>query len=122
MPSIEVTEDDLEKANQQIALLEELVVDYQGRGGDNSAVIGKLEADIREIRAEAKRYDYKLNPRPRAEICTLCNLHPMVTMPSRPCPSCGCIIVNAQPPSGKVHWKVPGETQGKAMAPGEEPA
>lgn len=122
MPSIEVTEHDLEKANQQIALLQENIVHFEGQPGDNSAMIAKLKADVIEIQDEARRYDYLLNPRPRAEICTLCNGHPKVEMPSKPCPWCGCILVNSQPPANKVHWKVPGETAGKVMEQGVVPA
>lgn len=121
MPSIEVTESDLEKALQQIALLEENIAHFKGAPGDNSSMIAKLEADVLEIRAEARRYDVILYPGPRPSICTLCNGHPLVEMPAKPCPNCGCTLINAQPAAGKVNWIVPGEI-GKAMAEGQVPA
>ncbi len=121
MLSIEVTEIDLEKAQQQIALLEDLVSDYKTRSGDHSTTIAAIEEDILEIKAEARQYDYLLNPRPKPEICTLCNGHPKVDMASRPCPNCGCMLVKAQPAEDKVNWRIPGELKGRAMPQGETP-
>jgi len=122
MPSIEITESDLEKANQQIAQLQANIAYFENLGGDNSKVISEIQADVKEIQAEARRYDILLNPGARPEICTLCNLHPKVETPDHPCPWCGCMLVDCQPPKNIVHWKVPGETVGKAMAEGKVPA
>lgn len=122
MPSIEVTESDLEKAHQQIVLLEDMVSDYKARSGDHSNTINDLMEDISEIRAEARNYDYLLNPRAAPEICTLCNGHPYVKMSTRPCPNCGCKLVNAQTADDVVHWKLPDSAVGKIMPVGEAPA
>lgn len=122
MPSIQVTESDLQMAQDQIKLLEDLVSDYKSRSGDHTNTIEDLMLKIKQIRDESRRYDYLLNPRPAPEICTLCNGHKYVKMPTKPCPWCGCTLINAQPAEGMVHWKVPGDAVGKELAEGQVPA
>lgn len=119
MPEISISDHDLEKAISQKKLFKELLVDYQLNPEANADKIARIKADIKEIDDEARKYDIILNPRPRPEICRLCNGHPKVEMATKPCPECGVDIVNAQPPSGVTHWKVPGDPVGVALPYGE---
>lgn len=121
MAEITVSDIDFEKATSQVALLKEMLVDYEVHPTDNAEIISKIKSDIAEIEAEARAYDQLLNPRPMPEICRLCNGHPKVDMPTKPCPECGVNLVQAQPAEGFVHWKIPDQAVGVALAPGVNP-
>lgn len=109
MPQVEVTDSDYEKAMAQKELFEELLVDYQLNPEANADKIARIKADIAEIAAEAKIYDYKLNPRSKPELCGTCNAHPYVDMPDGMCASCGLKLIKARPPVGVAHWTIQGE-------------
>lgn len=109
MPQVEVTDSDYEKAMAQKALFEELLVDYQLNPEANADKISRIKADIAEIAAEAKVYDYKLNPRSKPELCGTCNAHRYVDMPNVKCASCGLTLIKARPPDGVAHWVIQGE-------------
>lgn len=120
MPQVEITAHDLVKAQQQKALFEELLVDFQLNPEANADKISRIKEDISEIDAEARGYSLLLNPRARPRLCGTCNAHPFIDMPDTKCASCGLPLHRARPKDGVAHWVVFGEGQNIALPIGEK--
>jgi len=105
-PLLEVTEDDLEKAQSQIALYREMLDAELLEDAPNQNFVGRMETAIEEIQSEARDYYYALNPVPRPELCTLCNYTPTDKNSNlHECPNChGPFENNTVSPKGYFNW------------------
>lgn len=103
-----VTKEQYEQAIERLHLLQEMIAEEKTETPLDEVMIGRLEKSETALELIIRDYHYIFNPKPKPEICRLCNGKPYnINAIDVDCPECGNALVMSRPLEGLVNWKVP---------------